>query len=569
MKYLKTTLLCTAALCASACIKNDVPYPVAELQITSVAGEGFTVGEVDLGQRTVTLRLDETTDIRNVRIDEVKLDVILHSVDTDKQTLLGQVQTSQPLTGTFDLRSPHYVTLTLYQDYAWTIRAEQTIERRFSVAGQLGSTVFDPENRIATASVSKDTDLKALQVQELKLGPEGITTCSPSLEELSGTNFENVRFVEVTCHGRTERWTLCVTPSDQTVVLRQADAWSRVIWLYGEGIADSEMGFRYRKFSEQDPAAWTTVSSRDEHTDLEVSGGSFSLRLVVEPNTAYEVKAFCGESETEAKVLTTEGERQLPNAGLESWSKPANPWLPFASDETGKAVEPFWGSGNNGATVLGPTYNLTTPVTDLHPGGSGKYSAQLESRYVVLKLAAGNLFTGEFAGIRSLSHGIVNFGRPFTLRPTALRLWVKYSRGQITNANDIGGVPVGETVQTGDYDTGSIFIALGTWTKKEYGYGRNREELFGTDDCPVSIDTRDVTTFFNPNGKDVIGYGVKYFEQSIPEWTQITIPVDYRGVTDKQPTHIMIVCSASRLGDYFTGSRDSKMWVDDIELLYD
>ena len=140
-----------------------------------------------------------------------------------------------------------------------------------------------------------------------------------------------------------------------------------------------------------------------------------------------------------------------------------------------------------------------------------------------MKLAAGNLFTGEFVGIRSLSHGIVNFGRPFTLRPTALRLWMKYTCGQIDNAKDIGSVPVGESIQVGDYDTGSIYIALGTWTKEEYGYGKDHE-LFGTDESPVSIDTRDASTFFDPNGKDVIGYGGRYFPARVAAWTQLPIP---------------------------------------------
>ena len=229
--HIRTFLACTAALALSACIRNDVPYPVVELQITDVRGEGFTVGKVDLGNRQVTLQLDEQTDIRNVRIDDVTLDAKIHSVTLDKEQLLGKVQTAQPLTGTFDLRTPLYVTLSLYQDYDWTITAEQTIERRFAVEGQIGATTFDAENRIATATVGKETDLTALTVTELKLGPADITTYSPTLEELSGSNFETVRFVDVTCHGRTEQWTLDVQRTDQSVTLRQADAWTRVIWL--------------------------------------------------------------------------------------------------------------------------------------------------------------------------------------------------------------------------------------------------------------------------------------------------------------------------------------------------
>ena len=562
---MKTALAGAALLLFAGCIKNDVPYPVVELQITDVRGEGFTVGKVDLGNRQVTLQLDEQTDIRNVRIDAVTLDAQIHSVALDKEELLGKVRTSQPLTGTFDLRTPHYVTLSLYQDYDWTITAEQTIERRFTVEGQIGATAFDTENRIATATVGKATDRTALTVTELKLGPADITAYSPTLEELSGSNFETVRFVDVTCHGRTEQWTLHVIPTEESVSLRQADAWTRVIWLYGEGIAGSTMGFSYRKAGDE---AWTRIASDDADSPVEVSGGSFTLRLQAEPQTTYEVKAFCGEEESAVRTLTTEEERQLPNCDLETWSKPKNPWLPFASDAAGNAIAPFWGTGNNGATVISSSDNLTTPVTDLHPGATGQYAARLESRYVVIKLAAGNLFTGEFVGIRSLSHGIVNFGRPFTLRPTALRLWVKYTCGKIDNAKDIGSLPVGESLQVGDYDTGSIYVALGTWTKEEYGYGKDHE-LFGTDDCPVSIDTREASTFFDPEGKDVVGYGVQYFHEDVAEWRQITIPIDYRGVTDRRPTHIIVVCSASRLGDYFTGSRNSRMWVDDIELLYD
>lgn len=563
IRYLKTVLLC-AALAAASCIENDIPYPVVELRIAGIAGEGFTTQQIDLANRTVTLQLDEATDIRNVKITSATFDAQYRGPENEKQAYLDQMHTSSPVTGTFDLRTPLYVTLSLYQDYSWTILAAQTIERRLSVGGQVGAARFDTENLIATARVAEGTDLSSLAVTELKLGADAITSYSPSLEELSGSSFESVRFVDVTCHGRTERWTLSVIASDESVVLRQADAWTRVVWLYGEGIAGAgEMGFRYRK---KEGGEWADAPG------VTVSGGSFSARLIVEPLTTYEITAYCGEEQTAVQEITTESEMPLPNGDLETWSQPKAPWLPFASDAAGNPVEPFWGSGNNGATTLGEKYNLTTPVKDIHPGSPGEYAAQLQSRYVVLKLAAGNLFTGEFSGLRSLSHGIVNFGRPFKLRPTALRLWVKYTPGQFTNKQDIGGIPAGESISVGDYDSGIIYIATGTWTKEEYGYGKDREELFGTDDCPVSIDTRDAKTFFNPNGKDVIGYGVQYFtkeeEQKWNEWRQITIPIQYRA-TDQRPTHIMVVCSASRWGDYFTGSRDSKMWVDDIELLYD
>ncbi len=547
------TALLWLCLAFAGCINNDIPLPEVELQIMAVEGNGFSVSSIDLAARTVNISLDEKTDIRNVEITRIAA--------TEGATLSSAE-------GIYDMRTPLYINLSLYQDYLWQIVATQKIEMKLEVEGQIGSARFDTDNCIVEVDVSDKTDLSRLKINALKLGAEEITTYSPTLEELSGTDFSSIRYVEVTCHGRMERWILHAIPTQLKVELSAADAWTRVMWLYGTGIAGEVMGFEYRKAGTE---AWTRLSSDDAASGITTSGGSFTARVKVEPLTTYEVRAFCGEDISATVTRTTEEERQLPNAGLELWSQPKAPFLPYASDDAGNPIEPFWGSGNNGSTVLGESYNLTTPVTDLPPGVSGKYSAQLDSRYVVMKLAAGNLFIGEFAGIRSLSHGIVNFGRPFTLRPTALRLWMKYTCGKIDNDKDIAKIPAGENIQVGDYDQGSIFIALGTWTKEEYG-GRdnsNDGKPFGTDQCPVSIDTRDTKTFFNPQGKDVVGYGGRIFTESVEVWTQITIPIDYHGITNRVPTHIILACSASRWGDYFTGSRNSTMWVDEIELLYD
>ena len=224
-RYLKTAFAAAAALLAASCISNDIPYPVVELRIANVEGEGFSVSENNVTSRVVTLTLDEATDIRNVKIDAVTYDAVVHSIELNKAELLDQVRSSQELTGTFNLLSPIYTTLSLYQDYDWTIRAVQTIERRFSVTGQIGATEIDTENRIVRVYVPDDTDLGHIEIEELKLGPAEITTYSPSLEELSGSSFESVRFVDVTCHGVTERWMLYVETTNVKVALREADLW--------------------------------------------------------------------------------------------------------------------------------------------------------------------------------------------------------------------------------------------------------------------------------------------------------------------------------------------------------
>ncbi|HIY46519.1 MAG TPA: PCMD domain-containing protein [Candidatus Alistipes faecigallinarum] len=542
MKHLLKLFFALAVAGSTGCIKNDIPYPVVKLAITSIAGEGFTVKEIDPAQRIVTLTLDETTDIRNVRITQV--------------AYTEGAQASVDLTASsHDMRVPVRLTLTLYQDYEWTIIAEQQINRTFTVAGQIGAPVIDAEKRSATAYVGKDIDRSKIDVTALRLEPEvyengvNTTTYSPTLEQLSGSSFETVRVVDVSCHGRTEKWLLYVLPTDRSVALEAADAWSRVIWLYGSGVEGQKMGFRYRLAGGE----WQEVP------DVTVKGGSFTARLAAEPETTYELLAYCGDEQTDPVSVTTDPEQALENGGFENWCTLDGIVYPYAD-----GASPYWGTGNKGSKIANATL---TDKGDPRPGSSGQYSADLRSQFANIfgigKFAAGNLFTGEYV-MNAGTNGIITFGRPFTLRPTKLRIWVRYNRGVIDR---VKSYPAGTEIKIGDNDNGHIYIALGTWSAEEYGKDSTGEQR-GSSASPICIDTRDVSTFFKSDGKDVIGYGEHVFKESVEEWTQITVPIEYR-TTGTRPTHLMIVCSASRWGDYFTGSTQSEMWLDDFELLYD
>lgn len=542
MKHLLKLFFALAVAGSTGCIKNDIPYPVVKLAITSIAGEGFTVKEIDPAQRIVTLTLDETTDIRNVRITQV--------------AYTEGAQASVDLTASsHDMRVPVRLTLTLYQDYGWTIIAEQQINRTFTVAGQIGAPVIDAEKRSATAYVGKDVDRSKIDVTALRLEPEvyengvNTTTYSPTLEQLSGSSFETVRVVDVSCHGRTEKWLLYVLPTDRSVALEAADAWSRVIWLYGSGVEGQKMGFRYRLAGGE----WQEVP------DVTVKGGSFTARLAAEPETTYELLAYCGDEQTDPVSVTTDPEQALENGGFENWCTLDGIVYPYAD-----GASPYWGTGNKGSKIANATL---TDKGDPRPGSSGQYSADLRSQFANIfgigKFAAGNLFTGEYV-MNAGMNGIITFGRPFTLRPTKLRIWVRYNRGVIDR---VKSYPAGTEIKIGDNDNGHIYIALGTWSAEEYGKDSTGEQR-GSSASPICIDTRDVSTFFKSDGKDVIGYGEHVFKESVEEWTQITVPIEYR-TTGTRPTHLMIVCSASRWGDYFTGSTQSEMWLDDFELLYD
>ncbi len=547
IQYIKrVAMLCLLALGAS-CIENDIPYPTVEISIVGIEGEGFTLKSVDLVRRVATIELEEATDIQNVQIDKVTYELDVHSVDIAPEDLMSQVKASVEPTGTFNMLSPIYTTLSLYQDYEWTIQAEQTIERVFSVAGQIGATEFDLVNRTATAYVAKDADRSSVTVTALKLGATGITSYIPTLNELTGQNFEQVRFVDVTSHSRTERWLLYVKPTDKSVLLTQVDAWSKVVWLYGEGVEGTALGFRYRKEGDSD---WTNLTAT-------VSGGNFSARLQAETETTYEVVAYSGDETTDSQTVTTSGVEPLPNGDFELWSEQNDVVYPYTTT-------PYWGTGNPGSSIGGVTL---TSSAEPRPASEGSTSARLKSEFVSVfgigKFAAGNMFVGNYLRTE-VTNGVLSFGRPFVLRPTKLRVWVKYNCGTIDRVNK---KPIGTEIQVGDADNGTIYIALGTWSVEEYGADANGV-ISATADSPICIDTRSVSTFFDPTSKDVIGYGELIFAESVDEWTQIDIPINY-STTSVVPTHIMVVASSSRYGDYFTGSTQSEMFIDDFELLYD
>lgn len=525
------------SLFLGGCIKNDLPYPVVELQITSIEVEGI-VGEpaIDEVGRTVTVELEEQTDIQNVEI-----------------TAVGYTEGTKPsknIVGKHDMRSPVYVTLSMYQDYHWQVRATQNIERMFTVEGQIGATEWDVEKRTATVYVGFD-DHTNIHVTSLKLAAADITTYEWA-DGVDPNDFSSVRYVYVTCHGRTERWDLYVKTTDVVVDIVRVDAWGKVMWLYGEGLSGTELGFRYRENGSQE---WIEVG------DVKVEGGSFSACVKgLHPLTDYEVVAYSGEDTSAVKSITTESITPLENGGFENWTTIKKIVCPYLSEESA-----FWGTGNPGAAMVNAT--VTDKCDDVRPGSTGQYSAKLESKFANLagigKFAAGNLFVGRYISTVG-TNGIVGFGRKFTSRPVALRFWIKYNCGDIDR---IGTLPAGSALKVGDKDTGSVFIALGDWTKEEYGKDA-MGEIAGTDDYPVIVDTRDKATFFNPKSDAVIAYGELLLNESIGEWQQVTIPLDYV-TTSKVPTHILIVTSASRLGDYFTGSTQSVMWLDDMELLYE
>lgn len=292
-----------------------------------------------------------------------------------------------------------------------------------------------------------------------------------------------------------------------------------------------------------------------EWTDVEYTsaGGVYTAAISgLTPATTYEYRVSSdadGGFASEIKTFTTETAAQLPNNGFENWIQPAKPWLPYGNGET-----QFWDSGNHGSTTVSANSNICLPGSDFK--NSGNYSANLVSRNVVIKFAAGNIFAGEYLKTDGMD-GVLGWGRPFTSRPKALKGYVKY-RPVAINKGTPGNIP-NTPVATGDMDRGIIYIALldNSISKTEEGKT-----------YPVIVKTK-TKELFSKDDSNVIAYGEQIWSSDTAGegLIEFAINIDYKR-SDVVPSFIVLTCSASQYGDYFVGGEGSAMWIDDLELVY-
>lgn len=502
-----------------SCIKNDIPYPYIQANFLTIEAETQDQGSlIDSVARKVTLYFPETTDLYNVNISEYTL--------TPGAEIVGN-----PFENSIDLSAPMSVTLKLYQDFDWLISANQSIERYFTLSGQVGSSIIDVSARRVIAYVSESVDIKAVKVESIKLGAEG----SEMTPDIQGEvyDFSDEVTIDVTTHGRTEKWHIFVEVTESTVTTIRADAWTSVAWVYGEAEEGKNNGIEYRLAGDTE---WTVVPNEW----LNVNGGSFYARIIhLSPLTEYEARAFSDTEKGETLSFTTGPVVQVPNTNLDEWwlnGKIWNPWL--------EGGEPFWDTGNKGATTLGTSNSVPTEDTS---SGSG-WAAKLETRFIGIgsigKLAAGNLFVGYYVRTDG-TNGVLSFGRQFEARPTKLRGYLKYNCAPISHATE------GYTSIIGQPDTCIVWCSL--------------------IDAPEPFEIRTNPKnrqLFEPSLPIVIAYGKVEYGETIENYIPFEFELKYNS-TDRKPKYILITASASKYGDFFTGGAGSVLYIDDLELIYD
>lgn len=354
-------------------------------------------------------------------------------------------------------------------------------------------------------------------------------------------------------NGKQRMVTWNIVVSNATVATTEAipyEIWTSKATLHGKvtGTLASTPKFQYRVKGAG--SSWTTV-------DADLTGSTFSKEITgLTPGTTYEYQAMDGtQASTVTCEFTTETTFQPENASFEAVSDSSSIILIHG---TGQST--WWDTGNHGSSTMNK--NVTTPDTSVKH--SGNQSLLLSSQFVgfgiIGKFAAGNLFAGKYLDTEG-ADGILGWGRPCTSRPKALKVYVRYEPAIVDNGGDY--------IANGATDQGIIYVAIGDWAGQEANGGT----------WPFVVRTKKASSLFSTekgtySGDGIIAYGEKTFEEAYNDggnMKELTINLDYDnfGGNQRKPTSIIIVASASKYGDYFQGGDGSKMWLDDMELIYE
>lgn len=381
-----------------------------------------------------------------------------------------------------------------------------------------------------------------------------MTKMTETTNSVDGANTYKFDVTIVDSKGKSRNKTLTVITTDVSVATENVllgDVWAKSAILRGR-IIDSEKATNlYFQYKEVGTADWKKLTNNITVKDEICTGAVTGLK----PDTKYEYQVVAGDPSVPSPIIctfTTEAAEQLPNWQFEEWSSESNNDLPLLISKDESSM--FWDSGNHGSKM--GSVNVTTHDETIKK--SGRYSAKLSSQKVgvdigitvIGKFAAGNLFAGKYLGTDG-TDGVLRFGRPWVSRPSGFRVWVKYNSAKVNYPKD-GVLP------SGSQDIASIYIAVGDWKHTSYG---------GDNDIPVLVKTKS-KEFFDPNSSNVIGYGVLDLKGSTQgeEMVLKEVPIIYR--SNRIPTDIIAVASASKYGDYFAGGEGSTLWLDDLELIY-
>lgn len=564
MKHtLKICLSLWAVLVAGSCkIVDDIPYPVVESAITAFevegqcdeSGEGTGIATIDNSAKSVSLFVDDRVNLSKIKITrmEVSNDA---TITPDKQACLSAASFPQKSFRTLsdgddsrvDFSSPVSFTLHTYQDYVWTVSVNQLVKREVEVEDQIGDAVVDPSSRTVVIYVSEKAKLNALKVSKFSLGGQhGSVEPDPTESKTYDFSSECKFQVKEAWETESHAWRVFVYETAEQVLptASASSASNGATIISGQRPNGVMPTVRYKETSSAD---WITVP------DILIQLPTATTYQVELTSLKSDVKylytvSFGAESLGQQEFYFT-GE-QLRDADFNSWSKAGKVFQPWA-----EGTVSYWDTGNKGATTVGDSNS--TPTED-SSDGSG-FSANLLSKYIVIKFAAGNIFTGTYIETDG-TNGVLGWGRPFSSRPSKLTFDYKYHSEKI---NKVGDSSLDHL--KGRPDSCNVYIALADWDEEVYN-GRVSE--YKGQKFPFIVRTRpSERQLLDPNDPHVIAYGSLSKGEDVPNWTKASIKLDYR--SERTPKWIVVVATSSKYGDYFTGGDGSLLNVDNFKLVYE
>lgn len=382
--------------------------------------------------------------------------------------------------------------------------------------------------------------------------------------------------IDVDASTKTYTYHFAVPTTAKTTIT--ANAWSSFAYLEAKlpsqgGTSEiSKMKFQYKVASEGDEV-WKDVENTISY-DETAKVYKTTLNSLT-PATEYDYRLMYNNEEAVSTKFTTEAQTVLPNSSFDVWNNATvgsknNVPYPVENIVYGssgdKSPISFWDSGNAGGALMGayPTQKFEE---------NGKTGAILSSQFIGIpgfmgKFAAGNIYTGHYYKTSMSPMGAqIFFGQPFTSRPTQLKGRFKYTRG---TSVDQGEDPYKSELSQSGGDQCGLYIAL---TDNEGLECDGNKYAFEIDNLASADDADHFkyknTIDFSEKNKNIVAYGTisETEAKGTGEWQDFVIDLKYRDLT-RVPKYIIVVASASKYGDFFTGSTKSVMYIDDFELVY-
>lgn len=527
----------------TGCIENDLPYPTIVGEIREMQVEGMLSCRILDASNTVTIKVSDTIDLRSLLVEKL---IVTDGMDLRVDSAVCLDYAAFPRSGFTSVDSlpagsntrlnalnTISLQLSLYQDYNWTIRVSREITRKIKVKNQVGSALIDENTKHVIVYVDSldQPSLRNIEIQELQLG-SSIAETTPAFTQV--TDFTRPRIFYVSAFDDIEEWTISIQYPNANVQLTQVSPWTRRAYISGS-VSKGGVEAEYRKQGETD---WEPVLPHE----ISYSDEDFLIMMThLQPLTTYEYRLTINGQQNEVQTFTTDEVITVPNLDFENWvMKNEKTWYP---NPTLDDADHFWDSGNEGASIA--SKNPTMPETkDVIKGKA----AALASAYIDIasKFAAGNIYTGDFVGLAGIEGAELDFGQPYTGRPSALKGYYKYTPGVIDKVKAPYESLLGKT------DSCHIYIGLFDWS------------------APFRVNTT-TGTFVDLtwNNDSMLAFGELKTDQSTAgDYKQFKINLTYRDYFSR-PKYILIVASASKYGDYFTGSTSSVLLLDEFELAFE